>query len=287
MSYHQERFIDESLLIYKDEKLISLFPAAQDPQDATHIVSHPGITYGGLLAPIKISAVSQIEIFANIIDHYHHRNFKKLTYKAVPDCFKSLPIQDDLYALFFHSASLTRRDLNCVIDLTKPSTLTSKDLSKMRNMLRKAEKNGVQIIEDKTYLQGFYHLLEQTLLEKYQQKPAHSFKELEYLLSSFPKNIRLITAVIKDQVIAGSLLLVDKNFIHTQYLANSEQGQPLFALDYVIDYAIQSAKENNKQSFSFGVSNEQQGRYLNEGLYLSKVKHGGMGMIHDFYTINL
>ncbi len=49
LAYHQDRFKDVSLLLANDKGIVGLFPAALDPAEARTVVSHPGITYGGLL----------------------------------------------------------------------------------------------------------------------------------------------------------------------------------------------------------------------------------------------
>ena len=54
ISYHIEReFIDCSLMIYNDNKLIALFPAAM--KDNSTVFSHPGASHGGLVIKNNLS----------------------------------------------------------------------------------------------------------------------------------------------------------------------------------------------------------------------------------------
>ena len=46
MDYHSDRFIDYSLMVYKNDKVIALLPANR--VDDT-LYSHQGLTYGGLI----------------------------------------------------------------------------------------------------------------------------------------------------------------------------------------------------------------------------------------------
>ena len=46
MDYHQDRFDDYSLLIFKKEKLIAVFPANKIDEI---LYSHQGLSYGGLV----------------------------------------------------------------------------------------------------------------------------------------------------------------------------------------------------------------------------------------------
>ncbi|HLT33915.1 MAG TPA: hypothetical protein VKZ98_09005, partial [Aquaticitalea sp.] len=59
MDYHQDRFEDFSLMVFKKDKLKAIFPANKT-KDA--VCSHQGLTYGGLvlLENEKFDEVSQM-----------------------------------------------------------------------------------------------------------------------------------------------------------------------------------------------------------------------------------
>src|ERR1044071_4103148 len=90
LSYHGERFRDVSALI-EDEKhgLVGLFPAAEDPADARRVVSHPGITFGGVLHEGRLGGEAMIETLDALRAHYAGLGFERLRYKAVPHIYRS------------------------------------------------------------------------------------------------------------------------------------------------------------------------------------------------------
>ena len=47
MDYHSDRFRDHSLLVFEDETLIALLPANAE---GDVLVSHGGLTYGGIIS---------------------------------------------------------------------------------------------------------------------------------------------------------------------------------------------------------------------------------------------
>ena len=57
--YHCDRFKDASLLIYKNKKLIAVFPANRSEQT---IYSHQGLSYGGLVLPKQIKLIDALAI---------------------------------------------------------------------------------------------------------------------------------------------------------------------------------------------------------------------------------
>jgi hypothetical protein len=288
LSYHGKKFNDQSLLIFdKKDKLVGILPAAENLQDEKFVVSHPGITYGGLLHQGKLLGQNNIDALADICKHYKSLGFNKFVYKTIPKIFHQHPSEDDLYSLFKLNAKLVRRDLNCVINLQEPPYLSSNALSTLRRLLQKSKRNDVKISCDLCYLEPFWNLLAENLSTKYNAKPTHNFAELKILLANFPQNIELVVAIKNNEVLAGSLLFINNATVHVQYLTNSPAGRELFALDYLLQNCINNYKNLGYHYFSLGISNENEGQYLNHLLYRSKTKHGGSGVAHDFYEINL
>jgi len=117
LSYHGERFNDLSLLVMDTGKLIGVFPAAQALSDPELVVSHPGITYGGLAHQGKLAGNRMIEALGAIVGHYAKAGYRRLQYKPLPFIYGTMPAQDDLYALFRLGAQRVRCDLSCSIDL--------------------------------------------------------------------------------------------------------------------------------------------------------------------------
>ena len=81
---------------------------------------------------------------------------------------------------------------------------------------------------------------------------------------------------------AGAVLFLTDTVAHAQYIAVSEQGRKFGALESVIDYCLQNYSEGRKY-FDFGISTEDEGRVLNEGLVSQKEGFGARGICHDFY----
>jgi hypothetical protein len=288
LSYHENRFKDESVILCDDDETwLGVFPAAIDPEDSSQIISHPGITYGGLVHQGKLIGSTMVEALSLIVQHFKRNGYSKLRYKAIPTFYHSIPSCDDLYALFQLKAHLYRRDLSCTIDLKSPTILSNKALSKMRNMIRKFEKNNVKLDDSNRNLEKLWALLTDNLMKKYNKRPIHSLEEMNLLIEKFPDNINILTAKIDDQVIAGAVIFKKNITIHTQYLVNTDCGKENFALDAIIQSCIHKSREEGYRFFDFGINTENNGLYLNNSLFFSKAKHGGSGTVHDHYFLNL
>jgi hypothetical protein len=277
MDYHADRFSDRSLVFYEKNKPIAVFPCSAH---GDQVVSHGGLSYGGLIYGKEIHATTVLSLLQLLAYHYKAAGFNALIYKPVPRVFHTYPADEDLYGLFRMGARLSRRDLSSVIELaTRPKLSDSR-----KNTARKAPKAGARFVEIDDF-DGFYTLLASVLV-KFGTAPVHSAAELALLKSRFPNNIRLFGVIHEDRLLAASLVFDFGHVVHTQYMASTEEGRALGALDYLLTQ-LTDTMFSEKQYLSFGISTEKQGSFLNEGLVRQKEGFGGRGMVHDFYELIL
>ena len=283
LSYHGDRFSDRSLLIEQEGNTLGLFPAAQHPRDDACIVSHPGITYGGVLHDGRLTGSRMIEALERILDHYANLGYRKLVYKVVPSIYHHSPAQDDLYALFRLGAVRVRCDLSSSIELCARLPVSSR----RRRGLNKARKAGIRVESGVQFIADFWKVVVENLESKHQSSPVHSLAEIELLCRRFPQNIDCVCALHNDQVVAGVLLFKTSTVTHAQYIASSSIGYASSALDAVFDVCIAESQGADMRWFDFGISNEQGGRYLNDGLYGYKKGFGSGGVVHEFYELEM
>jgi len=136
-------------------------------------------------------------------------------------------------------------------------------------------------------LEPFWAVLEANLRTKYSTRPAHTLEEITHLQTSFSEQIRCIVGLISHRVVAGVVLFQTPRVVHVQYSASTVEGNSLGASTAIIDYAIAKSIDLGARYFDFGVSNEQEGQILNEGLYRFKTSFGAGGVVHEFYEVNL
>ncbi len=277
MDYHAHRFDEQSVIVVRNGKPVAVFPCNRQGE---MIVSHGGLTYAGLIYGANLHAVDVLDIFGLLSSHYRELGSRVLRYKAIPHIFHRYPAEEDLYALFRLDARLVRRDLSSVIALDGRIKLSDS----RKCTIRKAEKHGLAFVENNG-LQEFHDLLE-IVLAKFSTQPVHTLAELELLQSRFPKQIRLFTAWIDRQLQAGALVYDFGHVVHTQYLASSEQGRKVGALDFVLARLLDQVFADRRY-FNFGISTEQDGRTLNEGLIFQKEGFGARAVAQDFYEMEL
>ncbi|ANE55261.1 MULTISPECIES: GNAT family N-acetyltransferase [Methylomonas] len=283
LSYHGNRFLDRSLIIKQDGKWLGLFPAALNPQNESCVVSHPGITYGGVVHRGELRGEQMIAALNAIRYHYSMQSYRELLYKAIPSFYHQAPAQDDLYALSRLGAERTRCDLSSTIDLQHRLPVSQR----RRRSFKKAIKAGVQIAAGHQLLGQLWEVLTDNLARKHRTKPVHTYSEMAKLAELFPTSIECIGGRLGQNLVAGVVLFETPTTYHCQYIASSELGHEVSALDLILEHCIAKATQMNKRWFDFGISNESQGQILNQSLYQFKNEFGAGGAVHEFYQLNL
>jgi hypothetical protein len=277
MGYHVARFPDASVMVFRDDVLIAALPANVDGET---VYSHQGLTFGGLLTA-RVSTDTVLALFEGCLDHYRASGAAKLVYKPVPSIYHRMPAEADLYCLFRVGAQLVRRDVTTTIDYRQPGDLSSR----RRRGVNKAQKAGLTIGPDGRWA-AFWDILERTLRERHGVAPVHSLPEIEMLAARFPENIKLFTAEQGGAVVAGVVVFETQEVAHAQYIASSPQGRDAGALDLLFSSLIKTYQPS-KRYFDFGISTEEGGRVLNQGLLTQKEEFGGSAVVQDTYVIAL
>lgn len=300
MDYHSDRFVDCSLLIYEgvdytaEEKervlgmdgLKAVFPA--NWVEETHeVYSHQGLTYGGLIVN---EDVTQIEVLALVqaVLQYYVRMFaaRKVIVKPIPVMYSTYPNAEELYALFRAGARLVSRQVSTVVTLANPL--------KMRTLrvrqAKKAIENGVYVdrmVEgDWDCLKEYWDILTEVLQKYHDTQPVHTVDEMKLLMERFPREIKLCVARKEDRILAGVVVFVTRKVAHIQYIAASEEGRELGALDLLFRHLIND-RYKAMTYLDFGISTERGGTFLNEGLIFQKEGFGGRAVCYDAYSVTL
>ena len=279
MDYHADRFDDNSFMFYHKGKLKAVLPAnvAGDT-----LYSHQGLTYGGLLLDKKATVEDVLECFDSLNSWLRENGISKVVYKALPWIYQQYPSEEDLYALTWKcKAQLISRNIASTIVIDNKL----KFAESRKSGIRKALSLNIEVGESND-VDGFWHVLEDNLGNRYNAKPVHTANEMKLLMSRFPNNIKLYVAKMNGEIVGGTLIYVTPQVVHTQYISASVEGKKHGALDLLFDYIINKVYANCRY-FDFGKSTEQGGAYLNEPLIFQKEGFGGRGVCYDWYQWEL
>ncbi len=278
MEYHADRFPDRSLVMTRDDKILAVVPG--NAHGVTYI-THGGLTFGGLVSDGRMRTPLMLDVFTGLRESLAEAGFEKLVYKAVPHIYHRHPAEEDLYALSRNGAKLVRRDASSAID-NRDRLAFSKG---RRWGVKQARRHGVTV-QESTDFETFMRIEERLLREKYGARPTHSPGELDMLATRFPESIRLFAAYHGEKMVAGVVVYSSDVVAHAQYIAATDEGKDVSALDLVLEHVI-TREFADRRYFDFGISTEDEGRFLNIPLIENKEGFGARTVVYDFYEVDL
>lgn len=267
MDYHADRFTDGSLMISSGGDIAALLPANRD---AATLRSHGGLTYGGFVIGEGMKAPQFLEMFETVRQYLRGTGFTALDYRPVPSIYHRQPADYDLHAVFQGGAQVTRSTLMSVVIPRSAPPLQER----RRRQIRKAEREGLAVAESAD-IAGYWAMLSERLSEGHDAKPVHSLEEITNLQRRFPDNIRLFACMRGDEMLAGVLVYESERVARTQYIAGSEAGRSLGAVDLVLHHLIANVY-STKDFVDLGTSED--GGSINRGLIDQKEGFGARGV---------
>lgn len=280
MDYHSCRFADHSLMFYNVGKLLAVLPMNINKEEKA-LVSHGGLTYGGFVMHPDTKACEIIEAVEELKRYMQHNGIKKLIYKPIPYIYSKAPSEEPLYALYQAGATISARTISTTIDNNERPKFSQL----RKRCIAKATKAGIECNES-TDFDAFWDILTEILQARHNCRPVHTKEEIKLLHSRFPNNIKLHTANNNGKPIAGIVVYDTDTTAHFQYIAASDEGYSTGALDRLIQHLIEE-RYTHKRFIDFGISTEQGGTILNEGLIKQKEGFGGRAVVYDTYELNI
>lgn len=278
MEYHSDRFEDYSLVVLDGAQPVALLPANRSGS-AVH--SHQGLTYGGLVILANTKVADVLAIFYHVLKFLHQHQIQSLHLKMIPPMYCDFWSDELAYALFLADASLVRRDCLSVLDLQKPFALTKS----RKQGVRRGVQSGLQVREESNFSLFWNEILIPNMRQKHNVAPVHTVGEIEKLHRLFPDNIRHFNVFQNDEIVGGTTVFVTRNVVHPQYISAQSQKNELGTLDFLYHHLIADVFKDAAY-FDFGISNESDGRQLNEGLIFWKESFGTATIVQDFYQID-
>ncbi|SFA88538.1 Acetyltransferase (GNAT) domain-containing protein [Flavobacterium swingsii] len=277
MEYHKDRFDDFSLMVFDKEKLVAILPANRVGDT---VFSHQGLTYGGLIYSDKLKLAVVLNVFQTVLKFLNNIDINTINIKIIPSIYHIKPTEELMYALFLVDAKLYRRDSLSVIDLMQKNKLNQGRLEGVN----KGIKNGLVVKEETNFSLFWNQILIPNLEKRHNTKPVHALQEIEILQAKFPKNIRQFNVYLEDKIVAGTTIFESNQVAHAQYISANENKNELGSLDYLYHHLLTEVF-GDKKYFDFGISNENQGKNLNNGLCFWKESFGASTIIQDFYEV--
>ena len=277
MDYHSDRFLDFSVLIFKDEELYALLPANRVDNK---VISHQGLTYGSFILKDSSKLFYAFEAFKTMLAFYAAEGVSELEIRVIPTFYNKMPSDELDYFLYKANAKLLKKDVLMIIDYAHKLRFQKN----RREGINKALRSGLELRVDSNF-KGFWNdVLIPNLKNKHNVSPVHSLDEIELLASRFPNNIKQVNIYKDNKVVAGTTVFLTETTVHPQYVSGNIDKNSFGSLDLAYDYIINKMCDD-KRYFDFNISSEENGTKINEGLIFWKESCGARSHTANTYLI--
>lgn len=280
LEYHGNKYADFSLIM-RDDDTGAIFAVLPAHREDCVLLSHAGLTYGGLVTDESMKLPKMLEVFDALFRYLHAACFTTLRYKTVPRIYHRMPAEEDLYGLYLANAQLVRRHVMSVL----PREMRPPFQQRRTRGARRAKQTGI-IIQQMDDWTSYWRLLTERLCKTHGARPVHTLEEIQLLASRFPANIKLFGALLHDELVAGVVVHETDQVARAQYIAANDIGQRHGALDLLFSDLL-SGQYAAKAFFDFGTSEMRDGAGVNRGLIDQKEGYGARAIVHDHYEVDV
>lgn len=282
LDYHGSRFRELSLVARKGQggPLVALLPMAADLNDPALAVSHPGSSFGGVVAASGDPALARAMLRQAAL-WLRDQGFDRLLYRAPPAAVLRQP-DDGLLPDLIRLGRITQYDLWSLLALPAAPQDRAYAQSEQRRGARKGlVAHPIATPGDWAVL---HDLLSARLLSKYGKRPVHSLAELIDLSARLgPQSRAQIIRDAEGRALAAQWFIdYGTGTLHNQYNAATDAGLALGAASFGIATALESASTEGFRAFSFGRSTNDDGFTENGALVRFKAGFGAglSGQMH-------
>ncbi|MAL64528.1 MAG: GNAT family N-acetyltransferase [Candidatus Marinimicrobia bacterium] len=288
LNYHpNSRFNDHSILVRKKGKLFSLFPAVEQIIDGKKILfSHPGATVGSFSLPENLSIADALCLGEQLIKYAKGKKFQSIKINLPPNLYQRRLSNYMEYSFFKHGFKYSKREITSILFLEKTIEKTKKKFrpSHLRAVRKAIEKNI--IVKESKDIEAFYTILKNNLEIRHGVSPTHTLGELKQLFNLFPKKIKLFSAFLDEQMIAGVVTFqINQRVLLAFYISHDERFSELRAVNLLFYHIFEWAIKFKFQIFDFGIFTIN--GEPNMGLGRFKENFGASGIFRDTIELNL
>jgi len=290
LSYHPPgRFVDCSLMVYNShEKLIAVIPAAQKTESQrTVFSSYPGASHGGIIVDQQFGIAEAMKLVPLLTEYCRSNHFHAVEIKMVPRIYHFWPSDEIDFALRYYGFSVNCSELATALPLKELAGPCDYLAQSTQRNIRKAERLGVTIAESND-LETYWGILTDNLKQKHHAHPTHTLAEITDLIKRYPQSIKLFAAFQQGEMVSGVVVfLLNSRVINCFYIASNNKYQNLRSLELLFYKLISWGMEKGYHYLDWGISTEDKGLRINQGLFEFKEKFGGRGVLRESYYLSL
>lgn len=291
LNYHPAgRFNEASFALQKSGTIVAYFPGVEKEQT---FVSHAGSTFGGpIIAKPYYTGARLFEVLQEA-DQYLTANFKHSILKITPALFAEESPDMLEYVLEHlgytrHTELSSQTPLSTGVDPLENCNRNQKRLwvaaNKFIEELPEKDRWVYRPLETEEDIASFHKFLTISK-EKHHVKPIHTLEDLLDLKKRIPENLRFRGLFFGGRYVCGMLQFVfgKTKVLHDQNISPDESFTEFHHTTPMNLFALREAVQEGFRHFSWGISTENGGNFLNENLFHYKESFGALPCVNVRY----
>jgi Acetyltransferase (GNAT) domain len=256
LAYHGDRFAgrEHYLVFLRGEAEVASLSLAVDEEDGVRVARSPyGASYGGIVLFREPVYSLSADIIASLVKWLIENRIEYCRFTHPIACCSAISMDTFTLALQEAGFALINRDISSVVRLGLKNTVWDRVSGNARNMVRKAERNGIVIDHDPLFA-DYWQVMEQTFT-KHGTNATHNREELSDLIRRFPKHISIHVARMKGRPVAGVCEFVINSRVNSSfYFCQDPDHQEVQGLSLLVMDALQRSEKAGYNYYDFGTS---------------------------------
>lgn len=262
LSYHGDRFIDTSILIKFNEELVCVVPCCKIGEK---YFSHKGATYGGPVLTSKKLSVNKVEKIVEEIFKFYDNNFEC---RLANDIY--FPEQIHLLYYLIGRRLNVKLELSWYIDTNEDfiKKITNKRNKKYLEKMKNNSNYKFISSDDIQDYRDYYDILKKNLNTNHSTNPTHSLEEFVLLKNLLTNKQELFLVKNENYIIGGVFVIKVTSYCwYTFYISrNIDVSGSGISIMYLMSEISKIANKNNVKYLDYGISTENSGEIINNGL---------------------
>lgn len=291
LSYHGDKFKNIFLGVTSKNEIVSTLVGTTIFEDQKKIFySHPGASFGGIILNY-LDYSSSLEVFNLYKNWLNKNNYNSLIYKDLPRDNLINNSESLNYIFNLNKIKILKSELSTFIDLTNQYEFIYSNFNNLTKRIIKKNKSlfETRISNNKKDLNSFYNILIDNLKTRHSAFATHTLNDLSYLFNEFDQIKLFITSDNTNNQMASGIIVFELNnqIALAFYIATNQKFLNYSPVRSTISTAIEFYQKQGFKSFNFGISTENSGKQVNEGLIKFKEGFGGFNVIRNTLELTL